>query len=170
MKIRDLTKSALFAAIMIVCAWIYIPGPVPFTMQTFGIYLGLYLLGGRITTIGVVVYLLLGIVGLPVFSAFQGGVSVLIGATGGYLTGFLAICLVFWFMERKGKGGILAAIMGTAVCYAVGTVWYVSVYLNGNTPGIAAALVQYVLPYIIPDGLKLFLAHLVSKRMKKSTG
>ena len=93
-KALDLAYIALMAALIALCAWISVPlGPVPFTMQTFGIFAAL---GGRRGTLAFLIYLLLGIVGLPVFSGFSAGAGVLFGATGGYLLGYLAAALLFW--------------------------------------------------------------------------
>ena len=90
MKVRNMALCALFAALMALCAWISIPaGDVAITMQTFALFLTLGVLGGKRGTIAVSIYLLLGIVGLPVFSGFQGGLGTLLGATGGYIAGFL---------------------------------------------------------------------------------
>ena len=88
-KAYDLVLIALFAALMALCAWVTVPYAVPFTMQTFGVFLALLLLGGKRGTICMAVYLLLGAVGLPVFSGFRGGVGALVGSTGGYLVGFI---------------------------------------------------------------------------------
>ena len=82
-KAYDLVLIALFAALMALCAWVTVPYAVPFTMQTFGVFLALLLLGGKRGTICMAVYLLLGAVGLPVFSGFRGGVGALVGSTGG---------------------------------------------------------------------------------------
>lgn len=169
MRIKDLTLCAVFSAIFALCSWIHIPGPVPFTMQTFGIYLALFLLEGKKATISIAVYLLLGIIGLPVFSGLQGGISAVLGATGGYLIGFLAISLIYWILSIKGVGGILSAAIGTIVCYITGTLWYALIYLGGSFESIIAALMQCVVPYILPDAVKLSLAYLVSRRIKKST-
>jgi len=98
-SVRDLTRVALMTAILAVCGWITIPLPepmVPFTLQTFGVFLCLLLLGGRDGTLAIAAYLLLGAVGAPVFSSFRGGLGVLLGSTGGYLTGFLAMGLLYW--------------------------------------------------------------------------
>ena len=86
-RTRAMVYIAAFAALMAACAWISIPAAVPFTMQTFGVFLALGLLGGRRGTIAVLVYLLLGAMGLPVFAGFMGGFGVLLGTTGGYLAG-----------------------------------------------------------------------------------
>ena len=90
--------NALFAVLLTVCAWISVPLPVPFTLQTFAIFAALGILGGRRGTWAVAVYLLLGAVGLPVFSGFRGGLGALLGTTGGYILGFLALALVYWLV------------------------------------------------------------------------
>lgn len=85
----DLAYTALGAVLIAVCSWITIPMAVPFTMQTFAVFLTLSLLGGRRGTAAIAAYVLLGAVGLPVFSGFSGGFGVLLGATGGYIAGFV---------------------------------------------------------------------------------
>ena len=85
MRTRELARAALFAALIAICSWISIPTAVPFTLQTFAVFLALGVLGGKLGTLSVAVYLLLGAVGLPVFAGFQGGLGALLGATGGYL-------------------------------------------------------------------------------------
>ena len=161
---RNLTRCALFAAMTALCAWIAIPlGHTVFTMQTFAVLLSLGVLGGRRGTAAIGCYLLLGVIGLPVFSSFQGGLSALLGPTGGFLWGFLATGLVYRALE---KWGVLPAmIAGLLACYACGAAWYM-VYTGG---GLALVLIQTILPYLIPDALKLILALRISKRLKKST-
>ena len=88
MKTRELAYTGILAALIAVCSWISIPTAVPFTLQTFAVFLTLGLLGGRLGTLAVTVYLLLGAVGLPVFAGFHGGLGAFLGATGGYLVGF----------------------------------------------------------------------------------
>ena len=120
-KALDLAYIALMAALIALCAWISVPlGPVPFTMQTFGIFAALGLLGGRRGTLAFLIYLLLGIVGLPVFSGFSAGAGVLFGATGGYLLGYLAAALLFWGLTAK-LGQTLpvmasAMVLGLVLC------------------------------------------------------
>ena len=88
-SLRDMALCSLFAAILAVSAWLTIPGEVPFTLQTFGVFAALGLLGGKRGTIALALYLILGAVGLPVFAGFRGGFGVLLGTTGGYIFGFL---------------------------------------------------------------------------------
>ena len=159
---RKLTRCALFAAMMALCAWIGIPlGHTVFTMQTFGVLLALGVLGGKRGTISILCYLLLGAAGLPVFSGFRGGIGAILGPTGGYLWGFLGTGLTFWLFEKWSR--VLAMIAGILVCYACGTIWYMT-YTGG---ALAAVLAQTVLPYLIPDALKLVLALRLTKRLKK---
>jgi biotin transport system substrate-specific component len=169
----DMTYIALFAVLMAVCAWVTIPIPgtlISFTLQTFAIFTALLTLGGRRGTYAVLVYLLLGLVGLPVFSGFQGGPGVLLGATGGYLIGFIGTALVYWLLTAKLRASlpmsIAACVVGLAVCYAFGTVWFLKVYTSGPMD-LATALSWCVTPFIIPDLCKLALAVLLSSRVKK---
>ena len=82
MRTRDLARAALFAALIAICSWLAIPTAVPFTLQTFAVFLALGVLGGKLGTLTVAVYLLLGAVGLPVFAGFQGGLGALLSGLG----------------------------------------------------------------------------------------
>ena len=170
-KIRDLAYIALMAALMAICAWLTIPfGPLPFTLQTFGVFAALGLLGGRRGTVAVLLYLLLGLVGLPVFAGFSAGAGALLGVTGGYLIGFLASALVYWAVTAKlGTKPLVMAVamvLGLVVCYAFGTVWFIQVYTSGgNATTLLGTLGMCVFPYIIPDLIKIALALLVAKRV-----
>ena len=156
--------SSLFAALTAVCAWIAIPiPPMAFTMQTFAVFLTLGVLGGKYGTVSILLYLLLGLMGLPVFSGFRGGASALMDATGGFLWGFLAAGLVYWLTERLGT--LPAMIAALLVCYACGC-WWFTVY-TGNA-GWTAAVMTCVAPYLIPDAIKLWLAYGVSGRLRRS--
>lgn len=170
-RTRELAYIALLAVLMAVCSWISVPTTVPFTMQTFAVFMALGLLGGRRGTWAVLVYLLLGAVGFPVFSGYQGGVGRLLGATGGYLLGFLGTTLIYWGLTRLlgtrlwAKAVSMAA--GLLVCYAFGTAWYLAVYTRTTGPlGLWTALGWCVIPFLLPDCIKLALALAVSKRLE----
>lgn len=166
--IRMLTRSALCAALIAVCSWISIPAAVPFTMQTFAVFLTCELMGGK-GLIPIVLYLLLGAVGMPVFSGFRGGIGALLGPTGGYLMGFAGIALVMRLWEKALRGRLLPLGMGLGltVCYAFGTAWFMAVCgRNGSPVGMAQALGLCVLPYIVPDLIKILLAHLIFRRVR----
>ena len=88
-KTKDMAYIAVFAVLIAVCSWISIPTTVPFTLQTFAVFLTVGVLGGKRGSLAVLVYILLGCVGVPVFAGFSGGIGVLAGQTGGYIVGFL---------------------------------------------------------------------------------
>ena len=127
-KIVATVQIALFAAIIAVCSWIQIPMTVPFTMQTFAVFCALATLGGKGGTISILIYIVLGAVGVPVFAGFTGGIGILFGTTGGYIIGFLFTGLLYWlithFFGEKLPVMILALVLGLAVCYAFGTAWF----------------------------------------------
>lgn len=131
-KIVAMVQIALFAAIIAVCSWIQIPMTVPFTMQTFAVFCALATLGGKGGTISILIYIVLGAVGVPVFAGFTGGIGILFGTTGGYIIGFLFTGLLYWlithFFGEKLPVMILALVLGLAVCYAFGTAWFMIVY------------------------------------------
>lgn len=166
----DMAYIALFAVMIAVCSWISIPATVPFTLQTFGVFLAVGVLGGKRGTLAVLVYLLLGMVGLPVFAGFSGGMGCLLGSTGGYIVGFLFSALVMWAMERLlGKKPwvlALSMVLGLIVCYAFGTVWFMQVYAKTTGAiGLWTALGWCVFPYILPDLVKIVLAMVLCKRL-----
>ena len=154
---------SLLAALTAICAWIAVPLPgVAFTMQTFAVLLTLGLLGGRWGTVSIGLYLLLGLVGLPVFTGFRGGVAALLDPTGGFLWGFLACGFAYWAAEKLGK--LPAMVLGMLVCYGCGC-WWFSVYAG---TGMAAAAMVCVVPWLIPDGIKLALAYTMAKRIRRN--
>ena len=170
LRTKDLTYIAVMAVLITVCAWISIPAPVPITLQTFGVFLTLLLLGGRRGLFTICVYLLLGAVGLPVFSGFQGGMGVLAGASGGYIIGFMMVAIVYRGLEDESSQvrSIIALVMGLVLCYAFGTFWYMEAYAaSSGEMGLSSALLTCVVPFILPDLLKLGLAVMLSKRLKK---
>ena len=169
---KDYAYIGQCAALIAICSWITIPSMVPFTMQTFAVFLTLGLLGGKCGTMSVIVYLLLGAIGLPVFSGFAGGIGHMMGPTGGYIIGFIGTALVMWFFERKFGNGqktlIASMIIGLLVCYAFGTAWFMAVYTkNTGAIGLGTALSMCVVPYLIPDALKIILASLLCNRLRK---
>lgn len=89
---------AIFAVIIAVCSWISVPMVVPFTLQTFGVFCAVGLLGGKRGTLSVLIYVLLGAVGVPVFAGFSSGIGTLFGVTGGYIMGFIFTALIYWLI------------------------------------------------------------------------
>ncbi len=169
-RTRDLCYMALMAVLIAVCSWVTVPSVVPFTLQTFAVFCALELLGGARGTTSVLVYLLLGAAGLPVFHGFTGGLGVLLGTTGGYLLGFLLTGLVYWLFERFGRSlwlRVAALLLGLALCYAFGTLWFMTVYARASGAiSLMTALGWCVFPFLLPDGVKLALALLLAARLK----
>ncbi len=169
-SIREIAYTALGVALLIICSWLSVPLTVPFTMQTFAVCLVAALFGLKIGMWAVAVYLLHGIAGVPVFAGFEGGLGYLLGATGGYLVGFLLTALVVGIAaDKRGRGKkvlISAMVIGVLLCYALGTAWFVLVYTRTSGPvGVATALVWCVLPYVIPDIVKIVMAALLTNRL-----
>lgn len=168
---RDLTRIALFAALMCVSAFIYIPLPVPITMQTLVMFSALFVLGGRGGSIAVLAYIALGALGLPVFSGFSGGISRLLDATGGYILGMLFSSLLWWLLDtvlpKKPGFKILNSLLALLVIYLFGTLWFVFIYANGENT-LVTVLISCVLPFVIPDLIKLYLAHYIAGKIPKS--
>lgn len=164
---------AVSVALEVVCAYLTVPAVVPFTMQTFGVFFALCFLGGARGTAVVAVYLAMGLAGLPVFSGFKGGVAALMGPTGGYLMGFLATALIYWAgtaILHKHAAGVWVqttlCVVGLLACYLLGTVWFVYVYRA--TDSWVKALTLCVVPYLLPDALKLVLAVTLAKALRKA--
>ena len=171
---KDLAYMALCAVLLAVCSWISIPFAVPFTLQTFGVFCTLMLLGGKRGTISIAVFILMAAVGLPVLSGFRGGLGALLGTTGGYILGFIFTGLIYWAGTALIPSGgaasvvrkVVLLIVGLAVCYAFGTAWFMYVYARNTGPiGLGTALGWCVIPFIVPDIVKLALAVLVSSRI-----
>lgn len=173
-RIKDLTMIALMAVVITVCSWIAIPFAVPITLQTFGVCMALRLLGGVKGTAAVGLYILLGAVGVPVFAGFTGGLGHLFGPTGGYIFGFAVMGALYIAAERilpdrKGfAAGLIRLSAALLACWATGTLWFALQTASGNrADGIRAALLTCVVPFIIPDAVKLVLAQLLGGKIKK---
>lgn len=166
----DIVYIGVFACLIAICSWISIPTTVPFTLQTMGVFAAVGLLGGKRGTAAVLVYILLGAVGMPVFAGFSGGVGVLFGSTGGYIIGFLVSALLMWAMEavfHKAKWVLpVSMVLGLLACYAIGTVWFMVVYARSSgAVGLMTVLGWCVFPFIVPDLLKIAGALLLTNRL-----
>ena len=159
MKIKDLTRIAFLTAIIIICSYITIPFAVPFTLQTLGVFLSVLVLGKNKGSFAVLIYLLIGIIGVPVFSGMKGGIGVLLSPTGGYLTGFLACAYITGIIYEKTNKPFLSCISGLMVLYTAGTVWFYIV----NPVSFVSIIATCILPFIIPDVLKIALAVYIKK-------
>lgn len=174
---KDMVFIALSTTIIIICAFITIPFYVPFTMQTFALFTIIGLLGTKKAFISTCVYLLLGTVGLPVFSGFKGGIGHLFGVTGGYLIGFLLTVLIsgtllnIGFKKRKPTlvTYCISMFLGLLACYGFGTAWYILLYANSTgSISVTSVLSICVFPFVLTDIVKIVLSFYVCYNLKKT--
>lgn len=170
-KTYDMVYIGIFTVLIAICSWISIPAAVPFTLQTFGVFMAVEVLGGKRGTMAVLVYILMGAVGIPVFAGFQGGIGVIFNTTGGYIVGFLCSALIMWAAEslfgKKTLVRLLSMAAGLIACYVLGTIWFMVVY--GRTTGavgLMTVLGWCVIPFIIPDLVKIGLAYFISRKIR----
>ena len=155
-SVRNLVITAVFAALICVAAPFAIQvGAIPITLATFAVYLAGAVLGAKRGAAAVAVYILLGAVGLPVFSNFNGGFAALLGPTGGYIIGYIPLAVITGIFAdmntKKHLSMIIGMILGTLALYAVGTAWFM--ILTGKD--LMSALALCVLPFLIGDGIKI---------------
>ena len=162
--------SALMVVVMTVLSQIVISlGPVPFNLGVMGAYLTGYLLDPGAALCTICCYLLMGALGLPVFAGFSGGPQVLFGMTGGYIAGYVLISFLTSVSERNGAGliaGMAIKLMALLLCYALGTAWFM--YLSGMS--LYASLAVCVIPFVIPDLLKLIAAAKLAMILRRRLG
>ncbi len=171
-KTYDMAYIAVFTVLIAICSWISIPMTVPFTLQTFAVFLSVSILGGKRGTMAVLVYVLLGAVGIPVFAEFTGGPGIILNTTGGYIIGFILSALIMWLTEslfgKKLPVQILSMVLGLLACYAVGTVWFMFVYMRQTgAVGLGTVLGWCVIPFIIPDAVKIALALMLGNTLRR---
>lgn len=171
-KTKQMVLIALMTAVTCVLGPLSIPlpfSPVPISLTNFAIFLAIFVLGMKNGTISFIIYLLLGAVGVPVFSSFRGGLQVLAGPTGGYLIGFISLALIMGFaldhFDRKLVPTIIGMIIGMAVCYAFGTVWLAKLLSLSFKEG----LMMGVIPYLAGDVAKIIIAAIVGPKLYGAT-
>lgn len=172
MNTKNLVMCGFFSALICVCAFVTIPlpfTPVPITLQTFAVsFAGIYL-GKKYGVISVVTYISLGVAGLPVFSGMRSGAGMLIGPTGGFILGFaVSVFLIGLAYEQINKrfsnvnqtaAITFSIVFGNVAMYICGISWY----MNSVNAPFAAALAATVMPFILGDIFKLFLAVTLSR-------
>ena len=165
--IHRMSLIALFAALMCILAPISIPvGIVPITLANLVVFLSVLLLGTKDGTLSCLVYILIGILGLPVFSNFASGLEVLLGPTGGYIFGYILTCLVSGIFVEKCKNKkikIIGLVLGLVILYLVGTLWYSYI----TKMDFFVSLLVCVVPFVIIDVVKIIIALLLSDMIVK---
>ena len=171
-RTKQMVLIALMTAVTCVLGPLSIPlpfSPVPISLTNFAIFLAIFILGMKNGTISFIIYLLLGAVGVPVFSSFRGGFQVLAGPTGGYLIGFIFLALIMGFaldhFDRKLVPTIIGMIIGMAVCYAFGTVWLAKLLSLSFKEG----LMMGVIPDLPGDAAKIIIAAIVGPKLYGAT-
>ena len=164
-KTLQITQTALMTALIAISAQIAIPFfTVPLTLQTFAVCLAGFLLGPCYGVVSVLIYLLLGAVGAPVFAGWQGSFGVVVGPTGGCLVGFTILALFCGFCSKKGLFHAFLPLIGLFFCHFLGILWFS--YNTGNT--FFASLLLSSLPYLLKDILSCFLAKTLAKKIKST--
>lgn len=185
-KTKDIVLIAFFAALIAICSQIQIPAAIPFTLQTLAIFITSGLLGWKNGTISILVYIMLGLIGLPVFAGFSAGIGALFGLTGGYIIGFIftslfvgatSNCIDKKLINQKGTKAeiiktivyIISMLIGLVLCYIFGTIWFMWIYLKTNSVSISlgTALSICVLPFIVFDIIKIVMAAILVDKIKK---
>ena len=177
--ISYLLLAALMAAVCAVCSWISIPlpfTPVPINLGTLAVFLAAGILGWKYGSVSVIVFVLLGAAGLPVFHGFTGGMGIITGPTGGYIVGYIlaafltGIMIDTYFKARKSGENkaatyavlALAMALGLFACYALGTAWFM--HISGTD--LKAALLMCVVPFLIGDAIKIAAATVLVKKLR----
>ncbi len=167
-KVFNIVLISFFAALTAVFSQIAIPMvPVPLNLALISVFICSGILSVSKSLTSVAIYILLGVVGIPVFAKFNSGVGTLLGPTGGYIIGYLftalTIGLILKFAKNKVHFIVLALVLGTIVCYAFGTLWYC---VSTNT-ALLPALTACVFPFILGDILKIIVSTIIIQKLKK---
>lgn len=169
-KTRTMVLIAMMAAVTCILGplSLSIPvSPVPISLTNLAVYFTVYVLGMKLGTVSYLIYMLLGLVGLPVFSGFSGGPAKLFGPTGGYIIGFIFMAVICGYFIEQWSGKLymhfIGMVLGTAVCYLFGTVWLA---YQANM-GFYAALGAGVIPFIPGDLAKIIIALIAGPMIRK---
>lgn len=169
-KTKNTILCALFAALTGVFSQISIPipiTPVPINLATLSVCIVGGLLGAKRGAISQLVYVIIGLIGIPVFANFGGGVGRIVGPTGGYIVGYVVAATIIGIIIDKFGDKlqicIIAMSIGILGCYIVGTAWFM--FVTKNT--LAASLYLCVVPFLIGDVLKVIMASILVKKLKK---
>lgn len=166
--VKNTAFIALLSAILCLLAPLSIPaGAIPVSLASFAVFIIASCVKTKHSVIAVVIYILLGAFGLPVFSAFTGGFHRIVGITGGYIIGYIPCALITGLLvnkyENKKPVYPLSMALGTVSCYFTGTIWYIL----QTKSSITAALLTCVIPFIIGDIIKITVASILSIPLRR---
>lgn len=165
-KIKKVSLSALFTAVIAVTAWVSVPTPfgINLAFTVFGVSITGFLLGAKGALASTIVYIALGTAGLPIFSFFSGGIGVLFGVSGGFIWGFIAIAILCGIAKNLNKKSIkyLLMVLSVVICHIAGIIQYSAI--TGNN--ITVSFLSVSLPFIFKDLMLVFVANFISKKIK----
>lgn len=164
---------ALMTAVLCVLSPFSIPiGPIPLSLATFVLYLAVMILGGKKAAAVCLLYLLIGFVGLPVFSGFQGGPAKLFGPTGGYFLGYLLLTVIAGFFvdkfPKKRSLCLLGCVLGTIACYGVGTLWLAFQMKINFTNALLVGVIPFLAGDVMKIGIAVWIGTLVRTRIRRA--
>lgn len=168
MKLQKLAITGILAAIICIVSPFSLPlGAIPISLATFAVYIAACTVDVKTSVCSVIIYILLGAAGLPVFSNFGGGFHIISGVTGGYILGYIPCALIIGLLVKKfgSRKWIYPASMmlGTLACYFLGTIWY----MMQTNSGVISALAVCILPFLIGDIIKISAASVIGFTLRK---
>lgn len=168
MDIKKITVTAILAAVLCVISPFSLPlGAVPVSLATFALYIISCTVNKKYALSAVIIYILLGAAGLPVFSFFSGGFHKIAGLTGGYILGYIPCAFVISFLTDKFEDKKfvypLSMIAGTAACYLFGMLWY----MYQSNSDLKAAIITCILPFFVGDAVKIAAASVAGINLRK---
>lgn len=171
LSIKEITQIGMCAALMAIFSQLSIPLPftsVPVTLQVFGIVILAVIVGAKIATLSLIIFVILGAIGLPVFANFSGGFGVIVGPTGGYIIGFIIMAFLIGYASSKQNKILLfiASYIAVTIDLLLGTI-YLKIVTGMSMQG---ALIAGLYPFIIKDFIMIAIAVLIGLKVKKTVG
>lgn len=172
-RIHIMVRAAIVAAVTCVLAPVAVPiGPVPISLATLVLYLSVYLLDWKLASLSCLVYILLGTVGLPVFSGFTGGAAKLLGPTGGYIVGYIPMVIVSGLIIDRFPGRrwihFLGLVLGTALLYAIGTAWFCYEAESALVPALGLCVFPFIPGDLIKIAAAMIFGPMIRSRLEKA--
>lgn len=168
MRTKKIAYCAIFVALTAILSQIAIPiGPIPINLALISVYMSGIMLGGFYGALSMVIYILLGVIGIPVFVGFQGGAGAIVGATGGFIVAYIFVSLFVGigakFFKDKMIFILLCLIISTALLYLLGALWY----MQFSAASFYQAIIICVVPFIFGDIIKIFISVVLGLKLKK---
>ena len=170
-KIKDVVNIGISVCLLIISSWIQIPLTIPITLQILSIFVISGIFSFKQSFVSVIIYIVLGIIGLPVFSMFNNGIGVIVGYNGGFIVSFILIPIIVNIFNYKTKDNykllFVSFIVSLLMVYILGSIWFMKVYLmNTGTISYINVLAIAVIPFIIPDIIKIVIALIIIRKIK----